>query len=79
MSKTVDGRMTAKRGSPKNIIKLKKHDFPLGGSNLQGFHAPEWYKPPRMDARAQNKMSKMEPSRPMTRAEKQRRSLSKNG
>ena len=63
----------------KNVIKLKKHDFSLGGNNFQGFHAPEWHKPPRMDANAQNKMSKMEPNRPMPGAETQRGILSKSG
>ena len=71
--------MTARRRSPKNVIKLKKHDFSGGGSNFQGFHAPELYKPLRMDAHAQVKMSKMEPNRPVPRAEKQREILSKNG
>ena len=71
--------MTARRRSPKNVIKLKKLDLSGGGSNFQGFHVPELYKPLRMDAHAQDKMSKMEPSRPVTRAEKQRGILSKTG
>ena len=37
------GRVTANRRSPKNVIKLKKHDFSGAGLNFQGFHAPELY------------------------------------